>query len=122
VEPDVIGVWIGMAAVVGPIILLGVFFWLRYKGRQDTQQTIRLAIDKGQELSPELIDRLGHPKPAKNRDMRLGIIWLAVAGALAIFGFTIPDEDANTVFWGIAAFPFFIGLAYLIIWRFAGSD
>ena len=116
------GEWIGMAAVVGPIILLGVFFWFRYKGRQDTQQTFRMAIDKGQELTPELIDRLGHPKPAKNRDMRLGVIWLAVAGALAIFGQVVPDEEANTIFWGIAAFPLFIGLAYMIIWRFAGSD
>ncbi len=121
-EPDVIGVWIGMAAVVGPIILLGVFFWLRYKGRQDTQQTIRMAIDKGQELTPELIDRLGHPKPAKNRDLRLGVIWLAVAGALGIFSQVIPEEDANTILLGIAAFPLFIGAAYLIIWRFAGSD
>ena len=73
-DVEVIGVWIGMAAVVGPIILLGVFFWLRYKGRNATQETIRMAIDKGQELTPELIDRLGHPKPAKNRDMRLGVI------------------------------------------------
>ena len=121
-EADTLGVWIGMAAVVGPIILLGVFFWLRYKGRQDTQQTIRLAIDKGQELTPELIDRLGHPKPAKNRDMRLGIIWLAVAGALAIFGQAVPDEEANTILLGVAAFPLFIGAAYLIIWRFAERD
>jgi hypothetical protein len=111
-----------MAAVVGPIILLGVFFWFRYKGRQDTQDTIRMAIDKGQELTPELIDRLGHPKPAKNRDMRLGVIWLAVAGALGIFSQVVPDEEANGIMLGMAAFPLFIGLAYLIIWRFAGSD
>ena len=114
--------WIGMAAVAGPIILLGVFFWFRYMGRKDTQQTIRMAIDKGQELTPELIDRLGHPKPAKNRDMRLGVIWLAVAGAFGIFSQVIPDDEANTILLGIAAFPLFIGLAYLIIWRFAGSD
>ena len=121
-EAETIGVWIGMAAVVGPIILLGVFFWLRYKGRNDTQQTIRMAIDKGQELTPELIDRLGHPKPAKNRDMRLGVIWLAVAGALGIFSQVVPDEEANPILLGIAAFPLFIGLAYMIIWRFGGRD
>ncbi len=86
------------------------------------QQTIRLALDKGQELSPELVDRLGHPKPTKNKDMRLGVMWLAVAGALAIFGQVVPDENANTIFWGIAAFPLFIGLAYMIIWRFADRD
>jgi len=114
--------WIGMAAVVGPIVLIGMFFWLRYKNRSDLQQTIRLALDKGHDLSPELVDRLGHPKPAKNKDLRLGIMWLAFALAWGIFGVAIPDEDANEILLGIAAFPLFIGLAYLLIARFASSD
>ena len=71
--------WIPVVAITVPAILLGVFFWLRYRARSDMQQTIRLALDKGQELSPELVDRLGHPKASKNRDFRLGVIWLAVA-------------------------------------------
>jgi len=114
--------WIGMVAVAGPIILIGMFFWFRYKNRRDLQQTIRLALDKGHELSPELIDRLGHPAPAKNKDLRLGIMWLAFALASAILGVAIPDEDANEILLGIAAFPLFIGLAYLLIARFASSD
>ncbi len=111
-----------MAGILAPAVVVGLIIWLRYKGRNDTQQTIRMAIDKGQELTPELIDRLGHPKPAKNRDMRLGVIWLAVAGAFGIFGQAIPDDEANTILLGIAAFPLFIGVAYLIIWRFGERD
>ena len=95
--------WIGMAAVVGPIILIGVFFWFRYKSRSELQQTIRLAL-------------------AKNKDLRLGIMWLSVALAFAIFGQMIPDDEANEILLGIAAFPLFIGLAYLLIARFASSD
>ncbi len=114
--------WIPMAGILAPAVVVGLIIWLRYKGRNDTQQTIRMAIDKGQELTPELIDRLGHPKPAKNRDMRLGVIWLAVAGALGIFSQVVPEEEANTILLGIAAFPLFIGLAYVIIWRFGGRD
>ncbi len=114
--------WIPIAGILAPAVVVSLIIWFRYKGRNDTQQTIRMAIDKGQELTPELIDRLGHPKPTKNRDMRLGVMWLAVALALAIFGQVVPDEEANTIFWGIAAFPLFIGAAYLIIWRFAGRD
>lgn len=114
--------WIPIVAIVGPIVLLGVFFWFRYKARNDMQQTIRLALDKGQELSPELIDRLGHSKPSKSRDLRLGVIWLAIAIALAAFAQAIPDPDGVQVLTGIAAFPLFIGVAYLIIWKFAGSD
>ena len=116
------GEWIGFAAVIGPVILVGVFFWFRYRARREMQDTIRLALDKGQELSPELIDRLGHPKAPKNRDFRLGIIWLAVAIGLALLGFAIPEEEATRPLLGVAAFPFVIGVAYLILNRFAKSD
>lgn len=114
--------WIGFAFIVGTLSLLGVIFWLRYRARSDMQQTIRLALDKGQDLSPELIDRLGHPKTAKNRDLRLAVIWLAIAVALAAFGQSLPDNEAPVILLGVAAFPLCIGLAYVIIWRFAGSD
>ena len=116
--------WIGMAAVVGPIILIGVFFWFRYKGRSDTQQTIRMALDKGLELSPELIDRLGHPKAPKNIDLRLALIWLALAAGLVLCGVAVPDPSGHALRGCMAgaAFPFALGVAYLLIWRFAGRD
>ncbi len=116
------GEWIGFAAVVGPAILLGLFFWFRYRARRETQDTIRIALDKGHELSPELIDRLGHPKKPKDRDFRLGIIWIAVAIGIAMFSFAIPEEDATQPLLGIAAFPFVIGIAYLILNKFAKQD
>jgi hypothetical protein len=118
----VTGEWIGFAAVVGPTILLGVFFWFRFRARREMQDTIRVALDKGQELSPELIDRLGHPKAPKDRDFRLGIIWVAVAIGFALFSFAIPEEDATQPMLGIASFPFVIGVAYLILNKFAKRD
>lgn len=120
-DKTVTGEWIGFAAVVGPAILLGLFFWFRFKARREMQDTIRLALDKGHELSPELIDRLGHPKKPKDRDFRLGIIWIAVAIGLAMFRFAIPEEDATPLL-GIAAFPLVIGIAYLILNKFAKQD
>ena len=116
------GEWIGFASVVAPAILLAIFFWLRFKSRQDTQETIRTALDKGQELSPELIDRLGHPKAPKDKDFRLGVIWLAVAIGIAFFGFVIPEEEATRPLLGIAAFPCAIGIDYLILNKFAKRD
>ena len=103
-------------------VVISFFFWFRYKARGDMQQTFRTAIDKGQELSPELIDRLGHPKAPKDRDFRLGIIWVAVAIGFALFSFAIPEEDATQPMLGIASFPFVIGVAYLILNKFAKRD
>ena len=113
---------IGLSAVVGPIILLGVYFWLRYRSRRDMQETIRLALDKGHELSPELIDRLGHPKASKNKDLRLGIIWLGLAAALGLCALFVPEPEATPGLLMAMAFPACIGGAYMLIWKFAGSD
>ena len=116
------GEWIGFASVVGPVILLGIFFWLRFRARREMQDTIRVALDKGQELSPELIDRLGHPKAPKDRDFRLGVIWIAVAVGIAILSFAIPEDEATQPMLGIACFPFVIGCAYLILNKFAKRE
>lgn len=112
--------WIGFAAVVGPAILVGIFFWLRFKAKRDMQDTIRTALDKGQELTPELIDRLGHPKEPKDKDMRLAVIWLAIASALVLAGFAVPahNGEAFRAMLTGAAFPFTIGVAYLILHKF----
>jgi hypothetical protein len=97
-------------------VVFCVLFWFRFKTKEGMQQTFRAAMDKGQELTPEIIDRLGHPKPAKDKDLRLGIIWIAVAIGITAFGFGIPDEDeVARIFMGIAAFPLVIGVAYLIL-------
>ena len=115
---------IPIAMFAGLTVVLSLFFWFKYKNRNDMQQTIRLALDKGQELSPELIDRLGHPKAGKGRDLRLALIWLALAVGLALCGLAVPDPSGHALRGCLAgaAFPFSIGVAYLIIWRFAERD
>jgi hypothetical protein len=104
-------------------VVLCVLFWFRYKTKEGMQQTFRSAMDKGQELTPEIIDRLGHPKPAKDKDLRLGVIWIAVAVGVTAFGFGIPDDDdVAGIFMGIASFPLVIGVAYLILNKITDRD
>jgi len=88
------------------------------------QQTIRSAIEQGQELSPEIIDRLGNPTPPKDKDLRLALIWLALAAELALSGFFAPDPSGHAFPGAMAgaAFPLCIGVAYLIMWRFTGNE
>ena len=115
---------IPISMFVGLTVVLCLFFWFRFRTRSDVQATIRTALDKGQELSPEIIDRLGHPKPPKNKDLRNALIWIALSAAMAVFGSMIPEveDDVQMIFLGIAAFPFFLGIAYAIMWRFSGND
>jgi hypothetical protein len=114
---------IPISMFLGLTIILCVLFWFRYKSREAMQQTFRAALEKGQELTPEIIDRLGHPKAPKDKDLRLGILWVALAIGLVCFGLGIPDEDeVARIFAGIAAFPLMIGVAYLILHKFTDRE
>ena len=115
---DTLTMMIPISMSIGLTVILCLFFWFRYRTRSEMQATIRSAIDKGQDLSPEIIDRLGHPKASKHRDLRLSLLWIAIALATGVFGAMIPEPEGNAqqVFAGIASFPLFIGIAYLLIW------
>ena len=112
---------IPIAMFTGLTIVLCLFFLFRYKTRSEMQATIRTALDKGQELSPEIIDRLGTPKPPKDKDLRTSLIWFALAVSFAALGLGIPEEDPEVfqMFLGISAFPFSLGVAYLVMWFYS---
>ena len=119
----------GLVALMIPIVsVLGVVFILayvakvRHNTRTEMQQTIRTALEKGQELSPEVIEQLSGPKKGKAHNLKVALIWIAVALGFAALGLVVPDDEANRVMVGVAATPFFVGLAYLVIWRFASED
>lgn len=105
-------------------IVLVAGLWMRMRTRDAMQQTIRLALDKGHELTPEIIDRLGHPKASKYKDLRLGVIWLSIAVGLALIAVAVPDPSGNAMRGVLAAagLPFTIGLGYLVMYRFTGSE
>ncbi len=111
-----------MFLVIGLIFVAA--FWFRHKTRAEAQTTFRAALERGQELTPEVIDRLGAPKPPKNKDLRLGVIWLAVAAGLALCGVAVPDPSGHALRGCLAgaAFPFAIGVGYMILHLFASRD
>ena len=109
-----------VAIVVGPS-------YLKSRERRDMQATVRAAIDKGQALPPEVIDALGKDVaknlPSRTRDIRRGIIWLAVGVGIAAFslindfGWQGNDwgDNASNGLLGIAAIPATIGLAFVVL-------
>ena len=99
-------------------------FWFRWRARDGMQQTIRMALDKGHELTPEIIDRLGHPQASKYKDLRLGIIWLAIALGLALTALAVGSFAAQALHGTLAsaALPFAIGIGYLLIYFLTGKE
>jgi len=104
-------------------MVVSYIFWIhfRHKTKLATQETLRLALDKGAELSPEFMRQLSDPEPAKDRDLRRGLIWVAIGLAFALLSAGIPDEEATPILIGVAAFPILIGVAYMIMYRYGSK-
>ena len=98
------------------IIPLCLAFYFRYRNGQEVQNTIRAAIDRGQELTPEILERLGQATPPKDRDLRRGVIAVALGAGFAAFGLMVGEEDAVQPLIAIGTLPFLIGLAYISLW------
>ena len=109
----------------GMTVVIALFFWFRYRARGEIQNTIRVAMEKGQEITPELVESLGSPRrPTKHRDLRFALIWLAVAAGIALFGagMSAIEQDVFSIMLAISAFPLMIGIAYLLMWRFTEHE
>jgi predicted MFS family arabinose efflux permease len=103
-------------------VVLGLFLMYRHRTRAELQQTVRMALDKGQELTPDIIDRLGQPKQAPSSDLRRAVIWLAIGIGFALFGLILDEDEAVRPLIAIGAFPMAIGIAYLIMSRVSEKD
>jgi hypothetical protein len=115
-------VWVPMSMFIGLAVVLSLWVWFRYKAKRDMQMTIRTAIEKGQGLSPELIENLVNPPVSPQRDLRRGVISVLAAVGIALFAMFMGEEDAVGPLLGISMFPLSIGVGYLIMHRFAKSD
>ena len=103
-----------MAIVIVPAIL-------KSKERKEMQATLRTAIEKGQPLPPEVIealskDNLKAPATAA-RDLRVGVILLAVSIGVALLGYGVSFEESNAFYpiVGISAIPGMIGVAFIVL-------
>lgn len=95
-------------------------FYFRYRTRHDVQQTVRTAIERGDPLSPEIIETLASSLTSPFADLRRGIISLAVGAAVCLMAILLDEPDATGPLTALSMFPILIGLAYLGLWFFIG--
>lgn len=109
---------IALFAMITAIVIVPRYF--KSVERQKVADTLRAAIEKGQPLPPEIVDAIARDTklpPSPGRDLRTGIIWLGVAAGLACFGIALGFEEPDATFPMIAfaAFPGFIGIAFIVL-------
>ena len=102
--------------VIGGTIALITYF--RFRRRREVQETIRVVIEKGQELPTEFLETISSPKdrPKKDQDLRRGVVLTAVGLGIGAFGFLVGEDDAVGPLMGIGSIPLLIGLALTALW------
>jgi len=106
-----------IAVFIAGVLIVFIIMYFKAKTRAGVQKTIRLALEKGNELTPELLDRLATPKQSQSSDLRRGVIALAIGIGFALFGSIIGEQDAVRPMIGVGMFPAIIGIGYLILWK-----
>ena len=102
--------WLAFLALPLGIVALVLVF--RHRRQKLVHETMRLMIEKGLPVPPELINPPPPAKPPKS-DLRRGLIWLGLGlGLLAGMRITFDGEGP----WALALIPAFVGAAYLICW------
>jgi len=86
---------------------------LRYRRHAQIQETLRLMIETGTEIPPELLT----PPVSQYGDLRRGLILVGVGLSLStLIGLA---EGFGSGSWAVGLIPAFIGAAYLIVWRYS---
>jgi len=113
------------AMVIGIIWL---FQHFALKKRIEAFQTLRFAIEKGQTVTPDTLEAMARIS-SPIADLRRGIVFLAIAAGFATFatilGWNRPGDEWPEIMralYGVAAFPLFIGLAFLGLHVFANES
>jgi hypothetical protein len=107
-----------LALILAGVVFIG--FYFRYRTRADAQVTIRTALEKGQQLSPELLERLLDPiarrLDRREVDFRRGVVLVALG--MGIFAIALAATPSLREAVAFAAPPLAIGLAYIALWKF----
>ena len=89
-----------------------------YRAKRDMHETVRQAMEKGQDVSPALIEALKESKSPGRFDRRVGILGVFIGAAIIIRGLVVFETDMITG--GIITL--FIGIGFLVNYRLQAKD
>lgn len=111
-------IFIPIIAILMPVFIVFIVKYFKAKERADMQLTMRKALESGQTLPTEFLQRLDKVNQAVVKtpmnDIRAGLILMAVAGGMMTWGY-LDDMSFGGGLTGVAAIPGFIGVALFIL-------
>jgi hypothetical protein len=98
------------------IAIVGLALWTRFRRNRMMHETVRLLVEKGQPLPPDIFRENRALTPPASQ-LRRGIIWTAIG--IGLTGFFLVGSHGN---WGIGLIPLCIGLGYLLAWKLESNS
>ena len=100
---------------VGMFSMIAVCVWLGVSGRQKRSRmlhdTLRLMIEKGQPIPPELLQPTD-PQRRPRSDLRTGLVLVSIGIGVGVMLLLIHHDE-----WPGALIPLLMGVAFLITWK-----
>lgn len=99
--------------LLSTVLAIGIIMYTLYRRKKILHGTIRMMIEKGVPIPPELLA----PPVSKKADaekfyLRNGVLFLSFG--LGILAFLVNFFENNL--WSLGLIPFFIGIGFLLIW------
>jgi hypothetical protein len=97
-----------------PVLIVGVIMFFSYWKARSLHRTVRMMVEKGQPVPPELFAVPHSPAKARS-DMRRGVVLMAVGLGIIVFLGAIAGWDEGV--WAFGMIPFLMGAGYLTVWK-----
>ena len=110
---EAVAILVPLSSFAMIIAIIGIGVSAKVKRNNAWHQTIRLMIEKGQPIPPELL----RPQVASRRprsDLRSGLLFVALGAAVMIAAWMGHFQG---IVLGLSLVPLFIGIAFLITWK-----
>lgn len=107
-------------AFFGAVVANALVSCFNARKRQTLHERLRGAIDKGQTLSPELLQNMSLVTGAVRADLHRGALLMAFGADFAVLSALIGMKEAKAItpMPGAATFRVFLGSAYIGQWAF----
>jgi len=102
--------------IVLGLVIVAYYYW-NHRNRLSIMDTVQKAIDQGEHLTPELLDRLGAAVNPRMRDLRRGVVFLALGIATFLCSLFFDIDQVVNGLRATAVFPLMLGLAFLLVWK-----
>jgi hypothetical protein len=101
-----------------PVLIVGVIMFFSYWKARSLHRTVRLMVEKGQEVPAALF--LNPPSAIRARsDMRRGVVLTMIGMGLIIF-LAAMNGGFRGGEWSFGVIPLLIGAGYLLVWKLEG--